>query len=144
MPIGAIVTRTSVRGASVTVRERAAVVGCDASRGRNGRRRWCGGSYGRLFDGLLRDPRLDIAGCRAAPGDPIAFAWIEPHRTARYVVVAQPGYAEVYPVAARLPVRVSTAAGIEADPIGASFDVSEHDATGRLLKRYRLTARPSG
>ena len=59
-------------------------------------------------------------------------------------VEAQPGYVEVYPVEPGLPVRVATASGIETDPIGATFDVSEHAASGRLLSRQRLTARPSG
>jgi hypothetical protein len=145
-PVGVIVRRIGVWSESVTFRVRSAVVGCDGTApvagGRRGR--WCGGSYGRLLDRRLRDPRLDIAGCRTTGGDPAAFAWVEPGRGARYVVVAQPGYAEVYPVVRGLPVRVVTASGIQSDPIAASFDVSEHDARGRLLRAYELVARPSG
>ena len=144
-PVGVVVRRIGVWSESVTFRVRSAVVGCDGTeRATGGRRRWCGGSYGRILHRRLRDPRLDIAGCRTAGGGPAAFAWVEPRRGARYVVVAQPGYAEVYPVVRGLPVRVATASGIESDPIGASFDVSEHDATGRLLRAYELVTRPSG
>jgi hypothetical protein len=145
-PVGDVVARVGVWGASVTFRERSAIVGCDTSRSSSGGggRRWCGGSYGRLFGGRLRDPRLDIAGCRTGGGEPVGFVWIEPRRDSKYVVVAQPGYAEVYPVVRGLPVRVATVSGIDSDPIGAAFDVSEHDAAGHLRRTYRLTARPSG
>ncbi len=143
-PVGVIVRRIGVWSESVTFRVRSAVVGCDGTDPVAGGGRWCGGSYGRLLDRRLRDPRLDIAGCRTTGGDRAAFAWVEPGRGARYVVVAQPGYAEMYPVVRGLPVRVATASGIESDPIAASFDVSEHDAMGRLLRAYELVARPSG
>jgi hypothetical protein len=144
-PIGAVVTRIGVSSETVTFRERSAVAGCDTSRNAAGdRERWCGGSFGRLFGGRLRDPRLDIAGCRTPKGDPIAFAWIEPGRDAEYVVVGQPGFAEMYPVGHGLPVRVATTSGIESDPIGAAFEISEHDGAGRVLRAYRLTASPAG
>ena len=138
-------TRIGVSSETVTFRERSAVAGCDTSRNAaRDRERWCGGSFGRLFGGHLRDPRLDIADCRTPNGDPIAFAWIEPRRGAEYVVVGQPGFAEVYPVVRGLPVRVATTSGIEYDPIGAAFEVSEHDGAGRVLRAYRLTASPAG
>jgi hypothetical protein len=142
--IGAIVTRTGVRGESVTMRERGAVVGCDGTRSARRGRRWCGGSYGRLSHGRLPDPRLDIAGCRTTAGDPVAFVWIEPRRDAHYVVVSETGYSEAYSVERGLPVRVSTTSGIHSDPLGATLVVTEHDASGRLLRRYRLMARPAG
>ena len=144
-PVGVVVRRIGVWSESVTFGVRSAVVGCDGTERATERRgTWCGGSYGRLLRGRLLDPRLDIAGCRTAGGGPAAFVWVEPRRVARYVVVVQPGYTEVYPVDRGLPVRVATASGIESDPIGASFDVSEYDATGRLLRAYELVARPSG
>jgi hypothetical protein len=144
-PDGAVVTRIGVSGETVTFRWRSAVVACDTNRNADDDDvRWCGGSYGRLFGGRLRDPRLDIAGCRDARGDPVAFAWIEPRRGAQYVVIRQQGFVEVYPVAGGLPVRVATASGIESEPIGATFDVSEHDGGGRVLRTYRLRASPAG
>ena len=43
----------------------AAVFGCDNSPGpREDDRRWCGGAYGQLYGGRLRDPRLGIGACR--------------------------------------------------------------------------------
>jgi len=74
----------------------------------------------------------------------MGFVWVEPAHEARYVTVQQPGFAEVYEVAGELPVRVATTSGLTADPLGARFDLWEHDATGRLLRRYRLDAVPAG
>jgi hypothetical protein len=92
----------------------------------------------------LRDPRLDLAGCTTAEGDPVAFAWIEPSRDASFVAVRQRGYVEVYPVAGRLPVRVATTSGISLAESRATFEVSEHDATGALLRRSSVEARVAG
>jgi hypothetical protein len=97
-----------------------------------------------LYEGHLRDPRLDIGGCNTADGRPVASAWVEPAPGARYVVVEQPGFAEVYEVAATMPVRISTISGLNEAPLGASFRVSEHDAQGRLLRSYELEAFPAG
>jgi hypothetical protein len=142
---GAVITRVGISGETVTFRGRSAVGGCDASRrAGGGRAQWCGGSYGRLFDGRLRDPRLDIAGCRTSEGRLVAFAWINPRRGVRYVVIRREGFAEIYPVVRGLQVRVATTSGIASDPIEVSLDVSEHDAEGRALRAYRLTASPAG
>jgi hypothetical protein len=61
-----------------------------------------------------------------------------------YVVVAQPGYAEVYAVAGSLPVRVATTTGVEIDGSSASLDLREHGADGTLLRAYRLEAAVAG
>ncbi|MCI0633516.1 MAG: hypothetical protein L0206_06320, partial [Actinobacteria bacterium] len=100
---------------SVTFRESSGrgVFGCDNGLGpREEDRRWCGGAYGVLYSGRLRDPRLSI-GCTTLGGTPMGFVWIEPKPHARYVVVGQPGYAEVYEVTGGLPVRVATTTGVE-------------------------------
>lgn len=144
-PTGRVVERIGVASETVTLRDPSGLHGCDDSPGRReGDRRWCGSSFGRLYGGHLRDPRLDIAGCTTADGVAMGFAWVEPTRGARYVVVEQPGYAEVYEIAAELPVRVATTAGVQVEGSRASFDISEHDARGRLLRRYRLEAVPAG
>jgi hypothetical protein len=144
-PIGTAVERVAVASETVTFRERSALVGCDNAPGpREDNRRWCGGAFGRLLGGRLSDPRVDLAGCRTEDGDPMAFAWVEPRRDARYLVVEEEKYAEVYEVTADLPVRVATASGLEAEPLGATFRLSEHDAGGHLLRRYHLVARPAG
>jgi len=143
---GSSVERVGVYSESVTFRQesRRGVFGCDNSPGpREENRRWCGGAYGTLYSGHLRDPRLGL-GCSTSDGERMGFVWIEPVHETRYVSVAQPGFTEVYEVAAELPVRIATTSGLNADPLGATFDLWEHDATGRLLRRYRLGAVPAG
>ena len=144
-PIGPLVERVGANGASVTLRDASGLYGCDDSRGRREEdRRWCGDSFGRLYDGHLRDPRLDIAGCTTGDGLAMGFAWVEAARGVRYIVVEQLGYAEVYEVAAALPVRISTTTGVHVEGSRASFDISEHDEGGLLVRRYRLEAAPAG
>ena len=145
-PLDSIVERVGVSGESLTFRDSTGLFSCDNSPGpREGDRRWCGGSYGELHRGHLRDPRLDVAGCTTEDGAPTAFVWIEPRDPkAHYVVVAQPDYSEAYATAAKLPVRISTTGGIDADPLSATFDISEYDASGERLRRYRLEAFPAG
>ncbi len=101
-------------------------------------------AVGRLEHGRLRDPRLDLAGCRNAAADPVAFAWVEPGRATRYVTVSQPGFTEVYRVAAGLPVRITTTSGVDQERSRASFRITEHDGDGRLLRAYTLDARVAG
>ncbi len=143
---GPSVERVGVFAESVTFRQesRRGIFGCDNSPGpREKSRRWCGGAYGTLYSGQLRDPRLDII-CQATDGSLIGFVWIELTRGTRFVAVAQPEYTEVYDVAARLPVRVATTSGVDAATSSAVFDISEHDADGRLLRSYELHAQVAG
>lgn len=144
-PSESLVERVGVNSETVTFRNASGLYGCDDSPGPSvEHRRWCGSSFGQLDAGDLRDPRLDIGFCSTDDGEPMAFVWVEAQRHARYVAVEQPGFSEVYEVAGGLPVRVATVAGLNPDPLGATFDLSEHDATGRLLRRYRLEALPAG
>jgi hypothetical protein len=143
---GTSVERVGVSGASVTFPEASgrSVFGCDASTDpRESGARWCGGAYGQLFDGRLRDPRLGL-GCTTEDGEDMAFLWVEPGERSRYLAVPQPGYVEVYEVAAGLPVRIATTSGLESDPLGATVEISEHDSAGRLLARRRIEAVPAG
>lgn len=140
------IERIGVSSESVTFRESSGrgVFGCDNSLGpREEDRRWCGGAYGVLYSGHLRDPRLSI-GCRTRDETPMGFVWVEPEPSATYVVVEQPGYAEIYEVAGGLPVRVATTTGVEIEGSRASFDLREHAADGRLLRAYRLEAAVAG
>ncbi|MCS7006410.1 MAG: hypothetical protein NZL88_02515, partial [Gaiellaceae bacterium] len=89
------------------------------------------------------DPRLDLL-CATADDEPLAFAWIEPVPRARFVVVEQAGYAELYRTAGALPVRVVTRAGVDRSASSASFRISEHAANGGLLRRYELEVGVSG
>jgi hypothetical protein len=144
-PIGRVVERTAVYSVNVTLRLVRGLYACDDSPGpRADERRWCGGSFGSLYGGDLRDPRLDIGGCSTANGQPVASVWVEPGPATRYVVVHQSDFSEVYEVAARLAVRVSSVDGIHDDPLGATFRISEHDAAGKLLREYPVDAFPAG
>lgn len=147
LPYGPIVMRVGVSGESVTFRNRSrrGLYGCDNSQGaREEDRRWCGGAFGQLYGGHLRDPRLDMGACTTREGGLLGFAWIEPGPGAKYVVVQQPGYAEVYEVGGGLPVRVTTTSDVEIEGSRATFELSEHDANGRVIRRYRVDARVAG
>lgn len=145
-PLGAIVVRVGVSGESVTFRDqsRRGLYGCDNSEGpREEDRSWCGGAFGRLYAGDLRDPRLDMGACMTREGTPLGFAWIEPGPNVEYVVVEQSGYAEVYAVAGGLPVRVTTSA-VDTEHSSATFEVSEHTSDGTRIHDYRLEASVAG
>lgn len=145
--VGPVVARVGVNGESVTFRASSgqSLVACDrAAAATEARDMWCGIAVGRLEHGQLRDPRLDVAGCRDAADDPVAFAWVEPGRAARYVTVGQPGFTEVYRVVSGLPVRITTTSGIDREGSRASFRITEHDGEGRLLRAYTLDARVAG
>jgi len=145
-PLGAIVVRVGVSGESVTFRDqsRRGLYGCDNSEGpREEDRSWCGGAFGRLYAGHLRDPRLDMGACMTREGAPLGFAWIEPGPDVEYVVVEQSGYLEVYAVAGGLPIRVTTSA-VETEHSSAAFEVSEHASDGKRIRDYRLEASVAG
>jgi hypothetical protein len=141
---GLVVERIGVTGETVTFRDVSGLRGCDNSAGtREGNRRWCGTVFGRLYGGRLRDPRLNI-GCTTSGGGPMGFVWIEPASRARFVVVRQPGFVEVYRPVARLPVRVSSTTELSIEDASATFEISEHDERGRLVREYRVAASVAG
>ncbi len=89
-PKGSSVERIGVYSETVTFEESSgrAIFGCDNSPGpREENRRWCGGAYGQLYGGRLRDPRLDIGGCRTDEDEPIAFVWVELGENTRFLAV---------------------------------------------------------
>jgi hypothetical protein len=143
---GPVVTRTGVETVSVTVEDasRTGLLGCIDSVGpRDENRRWCGTTYGKVSSGRLADPRLDVL-CVTRDGEPIASAWVEAGVDATYVVVSEAGYAEAYEVAAGLPVRVASTRDVDRSRARATFEISEHDADGGLLRRYGLEAYVAG
>ena len=145
-PIEDVVVRIGVVAESVTLASASgrALYACDGRRSLGaGRSDWCGTAFGRRERGHLVDPRLDLVDC-AATGRPLALAWVEPGRSARYLALRQPGYVEVYEVKGRLPVRVATTTGVDVDGSRASFELSEHDTGGKLLRAYELEARVAG
>jgi hypothetical protein len=77
-------------------------------------------------------------------GRPVAFAWFEPGRGTAYLAVRQPGYVEAYRVTGGVPVRITTTSAISATDSSATFDLSEHDRRGALLRRSTFVARVAG
>ena len=143
-PASVLVERLGVESETVTYRDRSGIwlQGCDDTGNADGK--WCGGAVGRLYGGHLRDPRLNIAACETSDGNPVALAWVEPSADARFLVLEQPGYAEVFEVAGKLPIRLATTSGVQLAGSTATFDLTEHDAEGKLLRRYRLEAAVAG
>lgn len=145
LPEGPVVHRIGVDGESATFsdRSRRELMGCDGAPGIV-ERRWCGHVHGRLARGRLRDPRLDLGGCKNEDGDRIAFVWITPGPRARYVVVDRDGFSESYTVAARLPIRVSATERVDSARSSAVVEASEHTADGDLLRKHEVNARVAG
>jgi len=143
-PHGPAVVRIGVTGLSVTFRTASALRACDGDSRPTPNPSWCGRVLGRVEGGRLRDPRLDLAGCATPRSETVAFAWLEPVPRASYVAVRQPGYTEVYPLVAGLPVRVSTTSNIDVTRSSVRFDVSEHDEHGALLRASTVEARVAG
>ena len=140
------VVRIGAQSESVTVREASAraVRGCDNGAGpREADRRWCGIAYGWLRNGRLLDPRLDLL-CTTEDGEPLAFVWVEPHPGARFVLVDQGGFAEAYETAGDIPVRIAFTTGIDLGRSAARVEVSEHAASGGLVRRRIVDARVAG
>ena len=144
---GLVVERIGVFGESLTFtdRKRRTLYACDGGTDPAGERPlpWCGSSAGRLVHGALLDPRLDIV-CRDRRGAALAYAWVEPVASARWVGVDQGSYAELYEVLAALPVRVATREGIELAEARARFRIRQYDASGRELVSGTLEASVAG
>jgi len=142
-----VVERIGVVGESLTFADRRGrtLYSCDGGIDPAGERAppWCGASAGRLFDGHLLDPRLDIL-CRDARGRPLAYAWVEPVAGAHWIAVDQGAYAEIYEVIAGMPVRVATARLVDLARARAAFDVTQYDVDGRALVEARLEAAVAG
>jgi hypothetical protein len=140
-----VVRRVSVDGESVTFRtaSQRGLAACDSTRARApAGDHWCGRAYGRVEDGRLTDPRLDLA-CRNVDREPVAFAWIEPSANARFVAVRQRGYVEVYDLDVGLPIRITTR-DVAVEESSASFDVSEYGHRGAVIRTYTLEAHVAG
>jgi hypothetical protein len=133
-----VVDRIGVNGRDITfLTSLGEIEGCD----RNPRARaifapWCSISGWRFQYGRVSDPRLGICWDRHHQAV-VAFGWINPLPQAQWIVVDQPGFREVYVVAAHLPVRVSTVSGIGSPTV---FRTAQYDARGVLLARRTVTA----
>jgi hypothetical protein len=134
----AVVERIGVNGRTITFAARDSTLeGCDRNpKARAIQKPWCGGSAWVLRSGRVSDARLDICTDRNGNGV-VAFGWINPLRHAKWIVVDQPGFREIYPVAAHLPVRVSTVSEIGTP---TTFRTSQYDGHGVLLARKVVVA----
>jgi hypothetical protein len=142
-----VVERIGVFGESLTFmdRDKRTVHACDGGVDPAGERRppWCSGSAGRLYEGRLLDPRLDV-GCRDGKGRPLAYAWIEPVTGARWIGVDQGGYTEIYEVLSGLPVRIATQRNIDLSRSRAVVEVAQYGVGGRELIRGKVEAGVAG
>jgi hypothetical protein len=142
-----VVERVGVFGESLTFLDLAGrhVYGCDGGIDAAGERRrpWCGLSVGRLFDGKLLDPRLDIL-CRDQEGNPLAYAWVVPIAGARWIGVDQGAYTELYETAGDLPIRIVSRRGVDRERSRATFEVTQYTAAGKELVRGKLEAAVAG
>ena len=73
----------------------------------------------------------------------VGFAWVQPSDAAAYVVVQQPGHAEVYAASGTTPVRVTTT-DVDLASSHATFAISEHARDGSRLRSYDLEAQVAG
>jgi hypothetical protein len=142
-----VVERIGVSGESLTFANgrHTGVYACDGGIDPAGERPlpWCGASFGRLVDGRLLDPRLDVL-CQDRKGDSLGYAFVEPVAGARWIGVDQGSYTEIYEVLAELPVRVSSARNIRAEEAKAEFDVTQYDVHGQALVKGKLEAAVAG
>jgi hypothetical protein len=133
-----VVERIGVNGRTITfLMPGFLIAGCDRNpRARTTQNPWCGGSGWTLKNRRVSDARLDICTDRRGRAL-VAFGWINAVPRAKWIVVDQPGFREVYPVAGRLPVRVSTVSRIGTP---TTFRTTQYDARGVLLVRREVKA----
>jgi hypothetical protein len=142
-----VVERIGVFGESLTFTDRRhrTVYACDGGFDPAGERRppWCSGSAGRLFEGRLLDPRLDV-GCRDRKGRALAYAWVEPVAGSHWIGVDQGSYMELYEVLGRVPVRIASTRSIDLGRSRATFGVTQYDVEGHELVKGELEAAVAG
>jgi len=146
-PDTAAVERVGVDGESLTFanRDGSLVYACDGGIDPAGERAppWCHTAVGEADRGRVLDARLDIA-CVDRRYHALAYAFVEPLAGVRWIGVRQDGYVELYEVLGRLPVRVATTQGIDADDARATLDVTQYDAAGRELLHGEMEAAVAG
>jgi hypothetical protein len=140
-----VIERVDHFGSSVTFRPRTGpfLFGCTAAaRSPEAHGGWCGHVVGEVRDGHLVDPRLDIA-CRTPEGEAIGSAWIEPVPNARWIVVRDHALVQIYPVAAALPVRVTTGV-VDIPTATAVFRIEQYDAAGTRVSEATVRTAVAG
>jgi hypothetical protein len=141
------VERTGVDDESLTFasRDASVVYACDGGVDPAGEREppWCRAVVGELEHGEVSDPRLDVI-CRDRRRRPLAYAFVEPVAGARWIGVREDGYVELYETLARLPVRVASTRGIDADDARATLEIAQYDRDGRELTHGEMEAAVAG
>lgn len=145
-----VVERTGLHGSSLTIGSGSLLFGCDKIPDPHTAQDpdlpfggvWCASPNGRIKDGVLNDPRLDL--CANTDNDLTGFAWVEPQPATKWVIVSDAGTREVYEVAESLPVRVTTTDGVQLWTSRASFDIEEYAADGSKLREYVLETAVAG
>jgi hypothetical protein len=140
----AVIQRIGVEGGSLTFRDPSepGVLGCDAAPGEYELAPWCGVAAGRLYGGLLRDPRLDI--CQSREGRLTGFVWVEPVEGAKWIGLDQDSYVELYEVVGELPVRIASRRNVSLADSRASFEIVQYDGEGHELQKATVDARVAG
>jgi len=133
----------ATRSLTVTQRGSRAIFACDKTGVPLERREWCGSSAGRLRNGRVTDPRLNVV-CVDRGGRHVAAAFVNPVRGARWIGVDQGSYTELYPTAGRLPVRIASTRGVDYGRARATFLITQIGVGGRVLVRSRLAAQVAG
>jgi hypothetical protein len=110
------------------------LVACDgAPNAREGSKTWCGGEVGRLENGRVNDPRLDLANCLTRDRRTVAYAFMQPAPGARWLVVDHDRFSEIYDARDPYAVRVSTTDGIDANAASAKFRIRSYDGAGKKI-----------
>jgi hypothetical protein len=142
-----VVERIGVFAESLTFanRRHSAVYACDGGVDPAGERRlpWCGFVLGRIVEGRLFDPRLDVI-CQDRKHRPLAYAFVEPLAGARWIGVDQGSYTEMYEILARLPVRIASTGHIDNERSRATFAVTQYDVHGKELVKAEIDAAVAG
>ena len=126
--------------------DRQQLVACDgAAKRREPSGRWCGTATTKWLDGGgVEDPRLDLANCLTADGATVAYAWVVPSASARWVVVDHDHFREVYDAKSPYPLRVSTADGIDVKTSSAAIHVRSYDTAGKEVGDDTVNAQVAG
>jgi hypothetical protein len=130
------VERVTAEGRTLTFAtpDHRTLVACDGAPGaREPRGAWCGGETGRLENGQVNDPRLDISNCLSRDRRTVAYAFMQPAPGSRWLVVDHDRFREIYDARDPYPVRVSTTDGIDANTASAKIRIRSYDAAGKKL-----------
>jgi hypothetical protein len=131
------------RSVTVTQRGSRSIFACDRTGIPLEGRPWCGFSAGRLRNGQVDDPRLDVL-CLDRERRHVGAAFVNPVRGARWIAVDQGSYRELYPVAGGVPVRIAGTRSVDYGRARATFVIAQIGAGGRVLARGRIVAHVAG